>query len=276
MNRYLKLVNMEIHRFRYILFSLMGITLLLQCGSLIWTLQRVVSAKEKGLTQAEVGFAIPKFLSFPWAIVNTKEWFILPILLSITVLVLYSIIIWYRDWFGRSTFIYRLLMLPSARWVLYVSKLTAILTFVFSMIAFQLVLLVGENMLFKTIVPAGMRTDSTFVEASTINPVLNTLLPKQFEQFIYSYGLGIIGVIVIFTAVLLERSYRRLGILYAIGYVVVCAAAILLPAILPALESSSSYWYPGEIYRIELAICLIVPVISCCLGFWLLRKKITV
>ncbi|WP_018759254.1 hypothetical protein [Paenibacillus terrigena] len=275
MNRYLKLVNMEIHRFRYILASLMVVTLLSQCGSLIWTIQRVVSAKEKGLTQAEVGFAIPKFLSFPWAIVNTKVWFILPILLSITVLVLYSMIIWYRDWFGRSTFIYRLLMLPSARWVLYVSKLTAILTFVFSMIAFQLVLLVGENMLFKTIVPAGMRTDSTFVEASTIIPVLDTLLPKQFEQFIYSYGLGIIGVIVIFTAVLLERSYRRLGILYAIGYSAACVGVILSPFIL-GLDRSNSYWYPSEIYTMELAACLLISVISVCLGFWLLRKKITV
>ncbi|WP_152396925.1 hypothetical protein [Paenibacillus guangzhouensis] len=276
MNRFLKLVNMEIHRFRYILFSLMAVTLLSQCGLLIWTVQRVVSAKEQGLTQAEVGYAIPKVLSFPWAIVNAKEWFILPIFLSITVLVLYSIIIWYRDWFGRSTFIYRLLMLPSARWMLYVSKLSAILLFVFCMLAFQLLLLVGENMLFQWIVPVDMRTDSTFVEAVTMNYALEILLPKQFEQFIYSYGLGIIGILVIFTAVLIERSYRRWGILYGIFYTAACVATIVSPMVLLGLDRSSGYWYPNEIYMMELAVCLLVPVISIGLGFWLLRKKITV
>jgi len=276
MNRFLKLVNMEIHRFRYILASLMAVTLVIQCGSLIWKVQRVVSAKEKGLTQAEVGFAIPKVLSFPWAVVNAKDWFILPILMSIAVLIIYSLIIWYRDWFGRSTFIYRLLMLPSVRWLLYVSKLTAILLFVFSMLAFQLILLVGENMLFQWIVPVDMRTGSTFVEAITMHQALDLLLPQQFEQFIYSYGLGVIGIMVLFTAVLLERSYRGIGILYGIGYVAVCAAAILFPALLLGLDRSSGYYYPSEIYAMELAACLLVSVISVCLGFWLLRKKITV
>ncbi|MFD0617777.1 hypothetical protein ACFQZR_09930 [Paenibacillus sp. GCM10027629] len=276
MNRYLKLVNMEIHRFRYILASLMVVTLISQISSWIWTLQRAVSIKEQGLSPADVGFELPKLLSFPWAIVSTRQWFILPILLSVTVLVLYALIIWYRDWFGRSTFIYRLLMLPSVRWVLYVSKLTAIVLFVFSMISFQLVLLAGESMLFNMIVPAEMRTSSTFVEGITMNYALEILLTKQFEQFVYSYGLGIIGIMVLFTAVLLERSYRRWGILYGIGYVALCAVTILFPALLLGLDRSSGYYYPSDIYAMELAACLLVSVISVCLGFWLLRKKITV
>jgi len=272
MNRYLKLVHMEIHRFRYILASLMVVTMVCQFSSFILTIKRTLSIKaEKGLGYVEIG--LPKILTFPWVILKTREWFILPILFSITVLVLYTLLIWYRDWFGRSTFIYRLLMLPTKRWMLYVSKLTAIIMFVFSMIAFQLVLLVGENMIFKAMVPAELRTDSTFVEAISMNDALKMLLPKQFEQFIYSYGLGIVAVMVIFTAVLLERSYRRIGVLYAIAYFAGCAVLAVYPVSSLRMDK---YWYPNEIYGMQLGVCLLVAVISGCLGFWLLRKKITV
>ena len=272
MNRYLKLVHMEIHRFRYILASLMVLTMVCQFSSLILTINRTLSFKaENGMGYDDIG--LPDILTFPWVILDTKDWFILPILLSITVLVLYTLLIWYRDWFGRSTFIYRLLMLPSKRWMLYVSKLTAIIMFVFSMIAFQLVLLVGENMIFKAMVPAELRTDSTFVEAISMNEALKMLLPKQFEQFIYYYGLGIVAVIVIFTAVLLERSYRRIGVLYAIAYFAGCAVLAVYPVSSLRMDK---YWYPNEIYGMQLGVCLLVAVISGCLGFWLLRKKITV
>ncbi|SYX83870.1 hypothetical protein [Paenibacillus alvei] len=275
MNRYLKLVHMEIHRFRYILASLMVVTMVCQFSSFILTIKDVLAFKAKnGMGYEYTG--IPDILTFPWVILKTKEWFILPILLSITVLALYTILIWYRDWFGRSTFIYRLLILPSKRWMLYVSKLTAIIMFVFSMIAFQLVLLVGENMIFKAMVPAELRTDSTFVEAISMNDALKTLLPKQFEQFIYNYGLGIVAVMVIFTAVLLERSYRRIGVLYAIAYFAGCVVLAVYPVFFAGFVRLNEYWYPNEIYGMQLGVCLFVAVISGCLGFWLLRKKITV
>lgn len=275
MNRYLKLVHMEIYRFRYILASLMVVTMVCQFSSFILTIKGALAFKAKnGMGYDDIG--LPDILTFPWAIIKTKEWFFLPILLSITVLVLYTLLIWYRDWFGRSTFIYRLLMLPSKRWMLYISKLTAIIMFVFSMIAFQLLLLVGENMIFKAMVPAELRTDSLFVEAISMNEVFKVLMPKQFEQFIYNYGLGIVIVMVIFTAILLERSYRRIGILYAIAYFASCVVLAVYPVFFVGIDRLNEYWYPNEIYGMQLGACLLVAVISGCLGCWLLRKKITV
>ena len=38
-----------------------------------------------------------------------------PIALCVVVLIIYVFFIWYRDWLGKNTFIYRLLMLPTAR-----------------------------------------------------------------------------------------------------------------------------------------------------------------
>ena len=38
------------------------------------------------------------------------------------VLIIYVFFIWYRDWFGKNTFIYRLFMLPTARINVYLQR----------------------------------------------------------------------------------------------------------------------------------------------------------
>ena len=40
-------------------------------------------------------------------------WFLGPIALCIAALIIYVFFIWYRDWLGKNTFAYRLLMLPT-------------------------------------------------------------------------------------------------------------------------------------------------------------------
>ncbi len=47
MNRYLKLVHMEVHRFRWMLAILMGITAVCQISALIWTLTKELSLPER-------------------------------------------------------------------------------------------------------------------------------------------------------------------------------------------------------------------------------------
>jgi hypothetical protein len=199
-----------------------------------------------------------------------------PVLLSIAVLILYVFLIWYRDWVGRDTFIYRLLMLPTARRHIYMAKATAILMFVFGMVSFQLVLLPVENMIFNLIVPSEMRVASFFTDVISANPGLDLLLPRNFNQFLFSYGLGTIAVLAIFTAILLERSYRSLGIVYAILYLFLCFIAVMFPVTTLGLENAAAYLYPVEIVAIELVMCALVLIISVWLGFRLLAKKITV
>jgi hypothetical protein len=273
LNRYLKLVHMEVHRFRYMLAGLMAITMISQICALIRTIS-IAKAKylEVGHIEGSAFFPSGK-LSFAWALFSTQRWFILPILLSIAVVGLYVFLIWYRDWFGRNTFAYRLLMLPTARRNIYLAKGTAILIIIFSLVAFQLLLLPVENIIFKLIIPSDMREASYLVDIISANRAFNVLLPQNFDQFVFSYGTGIFGVVTIFTAILLERSYRKLGILYAILYVLACLFAIIYPL---GLDQQGAYLYPEEIFSIEISICAIVLVGSVWLGFRLLAKKITV
>jgi len=280
MNRYLKLVHMEVHRFRWVLAILMAIVAISQFTSLIWATTKELSFREKLLLETVdkslLGGFSPKYLSFEWAIFSSQMGYILPMFLCIGVLALYIFVIWYRDWIGRSTFIYRLLMLPTARHNIYFAKITVILLFVVALISFQLILLPIQHMVFNFIVPVEQRMDSHIVEAIISNQALVWLIPQQFEQFIYLYGFGTIIVLAIFTAILLERSYRRLGILYGVLYLAGCVVVVAAPFLFMYTNKRYTYLYPYEIFALGLILCILVLCISVWLGMRLIAKKITV
>lgn len=264
MNRYLKLVHLEVRRFRYVLFGLMALTLLIQSSVLVW--------KSRSNLALIRDMHAPEKLSFAKAIGFTQFWFSVPVLVSITVLCLYIFLIWYRDWAGRDRFAYRLLALPTARRNVYLAKATAIHLFVFSMVAFQLLALLVERLLFNMAVPSVNREPSLLVEAVKANQAFGVLLPTDFTRFVVYYGLGMAAVCVFFTAVLLERSYRWRGIVYALLHVAVCGAAALFGLQL----SDNAYLYGGEVAAIRFGIWLAVMAASLALGFRLVAKKITV
>ncbi|THF76416.1 hypothetical protein [Cohnella fermenti] len=220
-----------------------------------------------------MGNYAPRPFSFADIIGDSQFWFALPILISITVLGLYIFLIWYRDWIGRDKFAYRMFALPTARSNIYLAKATAILLFVFSMVSFQLLLLLLERQLFNGIVPSDYRMSSLFSEAVAANRVFELpLLPLEGVRFVVYYGTGILAVFVLFTAILLERCYRWLGIVYAILYVAACGTAIGFAANL----NPYGYFYPSEITAIRLGIYLVVMGVTLALGFRLVSKKITV
>ncbi|WP_270169540.1 hypothetical protein [Paenibacillus sp. SYP-B4298] len=274
MSYYWKLVHMEIHRFRYVLVSMMGLVALVQLGAIaLYTLDEVAIRQEY---IRQHGMWIRQELSFPQAMVDIQLWHTLPVLLCAAILALYMFIIWYRDWFGGHTFIYRLLMLPTARSQIYWAKLTAILVFALSLIGFQVLLMWVEYGLFMGMVPSELVAPSYIAEGIEVNTVLNLLLPRTFEYFIYRFGLGVLMLLIVFNAILLERSYRRLiGIGYAVGYVIVCLLVTLLPLLFKRLIRSD-YLYPEEFVMLEWLACLLVAAGSAWLGSRLLKKKITV
>lgn len=277
MNRYWKLVHLEVGRFRTMMAGLMALTLICQVGAVIWGTADALSKRDPGSADAWKWLFLPNGkLSLALVIFHTRVLFILPIFLCIAALALYVFLIWYRDWIGGHTFIYRLLTLPTVRRHVYTAKATAIVLFVWVLLAFQLLLLVVENLIFNGMVPADLRESSSWPDLIDASLVLAVLLPRHLDQFLWSYGLGITAVLAVFTAILLERSYRRLGILYAILYLAACCAAVVWPLAALGLGHPDAYLYPEEIAAIELAMEGLVLVASVWLGFRLIAKKVTV
>src|SRR5690625_925382 len=220
MNRYLKLVNFEIGRFFKLYLILIIITIISQItGVIIISNQYVNRANDFIYRQ---GMSIEQFITEDGLMsmlqVTLSLWFMGPIAICIVALIFYTFFIWYRDWFAKNTFIYRLFMLPTARLNVYLAKATSIFLMVFGLIALQLLLIPLLSTILKWIVPREFRLDMTVNEIIDSFPYLQVLLPQSFMEFMIHYGIGFMVVFIVFTAILFERSFRWKGILLGAVY----------------------------------------------------------
>ncbi|WP_057914207.1 hypothetical protein [Peribacillus muralis] len=277
MMRYLKLVNFEINRFSKIYLTLLLITLLSQfAGVLIVTKSLLNDAKEIMLEEklSEVAY-LSEYGGIDFTHIANTLWFLGPIALSAVALIFYIFLIWYRDWFGKNTFIYRLLMLPTSRLSIYLSKATAIFLMVLGLIAWQMILLPLENALFHSSVPeAFLNMEMSTSSIAAANGILMLIIPSTFTQFLLSYGIGLMVMSILFTAIMFERSFRMKGILLGLLYGGVAAALFLTPVFIMASEIF--HFYSNELFGLLLTLGIIVTGLSIWLGSWLLKNRVTV
>ncbi|MEX1030630.1 MAG: hypothetical protein WDZ91_11395 [Paenibacillaceae bacterium] len=278
MIHYLKLVHYELTRFRFIYASLFVLTLLSQLGGVYFYAHSIMNRINDTMVRESMSdaayvskYGTVGFLDFT----GISLWFMAPIALCITALVLYVFLIWYRDWMGKNMFIYRLLMLPTARANIYLAKLSTIFLMVLGLIAFQLLVLPLLNSLYNSLVPSIFRYTMPIFDLITIHPLLNILIPQNFVEFVLYYGAGIMGVIIIFTAILIERSHRWKGIIAGIAYVVVASLVFFLPIFLSEIWFIN-YFYPIEIVLMEIVTGILVIIASLWLSFFLLKNKVYV
>jgi hypothetical protein len=277
MKNYLKLVHFELNRFIKIYVALIIVILISQFTGIILQAQNQVAFVNQILQ--EQSLSIKQYLVnySPFTIVNitTSGWFIIPIIFSAAALVFYSFFIWYRDWFGKNAFIYRLLMLPTNRINLFFSKLTVIFLMVLGLVATQLILLPIESTLLNQLLPEYLRYTLSVQTIISSSEYLTFLFPDSFIQFFIHYGLGLLVLIVLFTLILFERSFHLKGLLYGgifgAGMLILMISPILIQARLNLF-----YLYPIENFFVEFILGIVITSLCIWVSHYLLNKKITV
>lgn len=277
MKNYLKLVNFELNRFMKIYLGLMGVTILSQLiGAYVVPKQYLNHAQEtmviNSLTETEY---VNNFGSLSLFDITQSGWVMGPIALCIVALIFYSFLIWYRDWFGKNTFIYRLLTLPTNRINLYFAKATAILLMTLGLVSLQLILFPLMDRILKWTVPDVFITNLSIHEAVSTFNYLSILFPPTFIDFVIHYGLGLLFIFVLFTALLLERSFGIRGIVLGISYCAFSLAIVLAPLIATEMLEKT-FLYPMEYFFLELFLCIGLTVLSIILSHYLLQRKVTV
>ncbi|WP_077324264.1 hypothetical protein [Virgibacillus siamensis] len=277
MNRFVKLVNFELGRFMKIYLVLIGITIIAQVAGVFVTANAYMSRANQVIYEELVPksqfleqYGMMSFTDYARSI-----WFLGPVAMCAVTLAIYIFFIWYRDWIGKNTFAYRLLMLPTARLNVYLSKALAIFLMVLGLISIQLLLLPLESAALTWVVPDDFRADMTIEQIVNGLRFLPILYPQTFIEFILYYGMGFMVVSVLFTAILFERSYKWKGILIGALYSVLSAAVFLSPFLL-MIFLQQEYLYPIEWLIVEIALGIIVTVAAIWLGNILLKKKVTV
>jgi len=277
MKKYLQLVNFEFNRIVKLFTVLLGITFVAQMiGVVVQSRSYLNLANEKMykemMPQAEF---LESFGQMSFLQIAKSSWFFGPIALCVAGVAFYIFFIWYRDWIGKNTFIYRLLMLPTSRLNIFFAKITTILLMTFGFVAVQLIMIPIEIMVLKAMVPNEFRLDMGVMEVVTIIPELTLIFPSSFMQFIFHYGLGLLAVSVLFTGILFERSFKWKGILAGLLYGALAVVVLLLPLLLHEFVLNN-FFYPIELLVLEIIMGLLVLSASIWVSGFLLKKKVTV
>lgn len=277
MNLYLKLVNFEWNRVAKIFGVLLAITLISQIVGVFLLTKSYVNMAETEMSQNTLSQAafIEMKGRMSFSQIFSSVWFLGPIALCVGAVAFYIFLIWYRDWFGKNTFIYRLLMLPTARLNIFLAKITTILLMTFGFVAFQLIIFPLETMLFKWMVPLDFRIDLGISQIIGTLHQFKILIPDSFIGFILNYGTGLMIVSVLFTAILFERSYRMKGVIIGIGYSIVAMLLFLSPKLLLNIFQID-YFYSIEIIGFEVVAGAVVLIASIWTSKFLLNRKVTV
>ncbi len=277
MKKFIKLVNFEFNRIVKLFAVLLSITFVTQMVGVIVVSKGYLNMANEKIYEEMMSKAefLESFGQMSFLQIVRSIWFVGPIAICIAGVGFYIFLIWYRDWVGKNTFIYRLLMLPTTRLNIFYAKISTILIMTLGLVAFQLILLPIEILVMKGMVPNEFRIDMSVKEIVTSMPELTIIIPSSIAELILYYGAGLLIVTILFTAILMERSFRWKGIFAGLIYSALAIIVLISPLLLQEFVLNG-FFYPIELLVIEIVMGLIVLTASIWMSGFLLMKKITV
>lgn len=278
LKHFIRLVNFEFERMHKFLLGIMIILVLSNlAGYIVGPLNYVNKANETmKLESLNTEQYIEAYGSFSLENLTKSLWILGPIALGIIGFLFYAIFIWYREWLGKNTFIYRLLMLPVPRMHIYFSKLLMIFLGIFSLLSLQILSLWVGSFIVSSLTPAEFLDVLTVSEVIAFSYVFQLILPSVFEVLLGVYAIGFIAILVLFTIVLLERSYHVKGIILGILYAIVSLGLIISPNLIPLIAKNNYILFNSEILMLIGLFSFIVGLVSILISRYLLKNKITV
>lgn len=272
-----KLVYFEFNRCSRIYFILLSIMLLSQVIG-FYVMSKGYMSNVQHYIQA-YGFdrsSIQETLGiFSVGQVIQSIWVMGPLFICIVFMFGYTFYIWYRDWYGPNTFVYRLFMLPVERMYIFVGKAMTLLLMVAGIIAFQLFLLYIGKWIIQLNVPIDLRDSLVVKDAILSFNYLTIFFPFTMTSFFTMFGGMLACITIVFTAILFERSFQKKGVLYGIGYVVGSIFLLASPSIVEKILQRS-YVYPAEMFWIHVGLFIVVSYVSIRVSVYLLKKKVHV
>jgi len=187
-------------------------------------------------------------------------------LVAMVVCTLYCFVIWYRDFYGKSKTIYTLFMLPSNRFNIYISKLILMVSLIYGIFIVHVLV---------WLLSIGVVTLLSSVTFSQINQILFTTMDYDMLNLMGYSGIGffmiyvlgaIVFVSILFTGVIIQKSFNKIGIILGIVYIGVSMFINLLIFI--------KFAYSGKLLIYQSIFYIIITLISLTLSYLMINKKI--
>ncbi|TCI69357.1 MULTISPECIES: hypothetical protein [unclassified Exiguobacterium] len=240
----LKLIGWELDRVKKMYGLLLGVLMTIQFGWLAVFIWRNTVLNEEYRREGQSLLVV--FHSY---LMSTP--YILSIGIGLIVMLVFSGWIWYREFWGRGTFMMRLLTLPTKRIQLFISKFITVMMMILGLIAVQWFALVIEYQIFTTWLDGqGIRQQDTFADIRQLD-VFSLLYPTSFVNFIIHVMLIAFVVLTVFTFVLVERSLWQRTIFSPLVSIALIGGVLAIP-------STIFYVIEQYLFMDELALILVI------------------
>lgn len=275
---FIKLTSFELERISKVFFGLIGFTLISNLIGYIFPILRFNQDIEEYMISQNISVEMAHDALGPFSFdrVLNSGWIAFPIVIGVTSIGLYALFTWYREWFGKNTFAYRLFMLPVPRMQVFFSKLVTIYIGIYSLIAVQMLSVFGGYQLTNWLIADAVMDPNPLISLIHSNFLFAYLFPVDTGLYFTINLIGLTGILVVFTIILLERSYALkgfgLGLMYA-GFVIVLG---ILPHFIGEFAGNRYLLFYSELMIITYILLALASIGSIIWSRHLINRKITI
>lgn len=274
MNRILTLYNIEFKRIYKLYFLLIGTLFIANLAGVMKTLYDSVKriSLENNLPmnidilKTNLGYSfINEFTKNDIYVYGSMA-----LVVAILFCLLYATIIWYRDYYSKSKTIYTLLSLPQPRFNIYLSKLIMVIIMIYGVIACQFLFWYIDLNIIKIF--AGISSPNfANVYSNMMQSVnqINVVSPYVLDFLMIDLFGVILAVVVIFTGVLIERSFKKVGVLLGVGYILI---TIIGYVFIIGLDSGIL----GNLLLNHIMYYIVLLIVSILISYRLINKRVCV
>lgn len=273
MNNILNLYDIELKRIYKWYLALLSILLVGNIGTVARHIRniiiRVASDTKSKESLSLMRLQQAKKYLYETHIYNIYESTTLLLGLAVLICLVYALIIWYRDFVGKNKTAYTLFMLPNNKFNVYIAKAITVVVMIFGVMLMQMVFWAMDILILKTVTNVPMK--EIFALANNMNGAIRnlTLIQPYLIDFIMINIIGVIlAVLVIFTAVMIQKSFKIKTVGIALGIIYVYASIVIFSYIGSITPFSDRNLIGHIIYFIGLFI------VSVGLSYTLLNKKV--
>lgn len=273
MNNILNLYDIELKRIYKWYLALLSILLVGNIGTVARHIRniiiRVASDTKSKESLSLMRLQQAKKYLYETHIYNIYESTTLLLGLAVLICLVYALIIWYRDFVGKNKTAYTLFMLPNNKFNVYIAKAITVVVMIFGVMLMQMVFWAMDILILKIVTNVAMK--EIFALANNMNGAIRnlTLIQPYLIDFIMINIIGVIlAVLVIFTAVMIQKSFKIKTVGIALGIIYVYASIVIFSYIGSITPFSDRNLIGHIIYFIGLF------VVSVGLSYTLLNKKV--
>lgn len=274
MNNILTLYDMEFKRIYKIYFTLIGVLFASNIGATLYNIffrvKRMIDNEGNPITMHTLKGSEGLEYINTYIVGDLGSMTKMAMAFAVLLCLLYSLVIWYRDYFSKSKTIATLLMLPQKRFNIYISKFLTVIMMIFGIIASQFLFWFIDLVIIKIIL--NVNTEGFLNVFKTMLVQQNMISNLVFNQPIDFMMVDILGVIlavtVLFTGVIIERSFRKIGVVLGSIYVVASIGIYIYVTV-------SYCIYSDILLKAHLLYYILMFIVSILISINLLNKRVS-